>query len=326
MKLKIIDKKNEPDQYSGIYENSNGGTEMMYRQLMSRLSDENKNKFQIICSRFRKLQPDKIPIFWLHDLVDDPESMHLQDPTYRKQFSKLVFVSDWQFQSFNQGLGVPYSESVVLKNAIQTIDMSNVEKDKDKINLIYHTTPHRGLEILVPVFIHMAENNPKLHLDVFSSFEAYGWGHRDEPYTNLFETCKNHPQITYHGYQPNDVVKERLKQTHIFAYPCIWKETSCIAAIEAMSANNIVVCPNLGALPETVGNTGYVYHWDENMNLHANRFYEVLRLAINNLPKSSGMVQSAKYRIDQLYNWETRIAEWNMLLDTLRKKSEENSI
>src|SRR6185437_7141816 len=97
-----------------------------------------------------------LPILWLHDLVEDKEVSNLIDPAFRSQFAKLVFVSDWQVQTYNQGLGVPYSESVILKNAIEPIDMTGVEKPQDRINLIYHTTPHRGLEILVTVFVHLA--------------------------------------------------------------------------------------------------------------------------------------------------------------------------
>ena len=41
--------------------------------------------------------------------------------------------------------------------------------------------------------------------------------------------------MTYHGFKPNDVVRKALSEAHIFAYPSIWVETSCISAIEAMS-------------------------------------------------------------------------------------------
>ena len=90
-----------------------------------------------------------------------------------------------------------------------------------------------------------------VHLDVFSSFNAYGWAERDEPYQELFDKIEAHPQMTYHGFKPNNIVRNALQKAHIFAYPSIWMETSCIALMEAMSAGLMCVHPNLAALPET---------------------------------------------------------------------------
>ena len=60
-----------------------------------------------------------------------------------------------------------------MKNAIDPIPYA--EKPKDRINLIYHTTPHRGLNIAVAAMKELAKlHGDKIHLDVYSSFEAYG--------------------------------------------------------------------------------------------------------------------------------------------------------
>ena len=51
---------------------------------------------------------------------------------------------------------------------------------------------------------------------------------------------------------------------HIFAYPSIWHETSCIAAIEAMAAGCEIVTTNLGALYETCSPFGRFINFDRN--------------------------------------------------------------
>jgi hypothetical protein len=43
-----------------------------------------------------------------------------------------------------------------------------IRKSKERIKLIYHTTPHRGLQILVPVFEKLCEWHDDIELDVFS--------------------------------------------------------------------------------------------------------------------------------------------------------------
>lgn len=303
----------------GTWNKAQGGTELMNKALYERVDNDLLDQFNIIKSRVRHIAEDKKNILWLHDLWSDPEAQHLKDPEKRAQFDRLVFVSNWQLGTYNLTLGVPYAQSIVLKNAIDPIEL-NTPKPQDQIRLIYHTTPHRGLQILIPVMEKLAEiHGDAIHLDVYSSFEAYGWKERDEPYLPLFEIAKDHPNMTYHGFQPNDVVREALKQAHIYAYPCIWQETSCISVIEAMSAGCEVVCPNLAALPETTANFATMYQYAEDMNLHANVFVNQLNQAIINRREESVQTKLniQKNYIDNFYNWELRAREWTSLLEML---------
>ena len=304
----------------GTYTGAMGGTELMNKALYERVDNELLDQFFIIKSRVRTLDKDKKNLLWLHDLWGDPEVQHLRDKKSRERFDKLIFVSNYQLSTYNVTLGVPYDRSVVLKNAIDPIPF--VKKTKDRVNLIYHTTPHRGLELLVPVVEKLSEVlDVPFHLDVYSSFEAYGWKHRDEPYLDLFERIKDHPNMTYHGYKPNDVIRKALQEAHIFAFPSIWQETSCIAAIEAMSAGCEIVCPNLAALPETTGNLATMYNYTEDVNNHANLFAAYLYQSIKNRfnENTEQKLGFAKQWIDNFYNWDLRAAEWTVTLREILK-------
>lgn len=298
--------------------NAMGGTEMMKHGLYDRLPTDLRDKVEIICSRVREVDKDRPSILWLHDLFTDPEAVHLRNKESRERFAKLVFVSNWQWTTYNLAMEIPYSEAIILHNAITPIE-SHKKPSDDTIRLIYHTTPHRGLEILVPVVDFLTKNGQDtIHLDVYSSFQAYGWPQRDEPYEKLFETIRNHPQMTYHGYQPNEVVREALKKADIFTYPSIWQETSCIAAIEAMSAACAVVHPNYGALPETMGNFGFSYQYHEDVQQHANIFANVLanvlNLYRNDRAKTHSRLQFQKMWCDNFYGWDMRSKEWEGLI------------
>lgn len=291
-----------------------GGTELMYNELMERLPEDLKEQFQIIPSRVRELD-GRPAILWLHDLFNDPEVHHLGDPESLNRFERFVFVSYMQMQPYQMTYQfMDHNRCVVLRNAIEPFERH--EKPEDCINLIYHTTPHRGLEILVPVFEELDKRFPEknLHLDVFSSFAAYGWEQRDEPYQELFERCRNHPNISYHGFQHNHIVREALKDAHIFAYPSIWPETSCIAAIEAAAAGCEVVCPGLGALPETMAGFATMYQFNTNPQRHAEQFFDVLASLINQ-PREN--TENRDYKLNfqatyfnSLYNWDARANEW----------------
>lgn len=296
---------------------SQGGTEQMMAGLRSRVPPQLLDKFNIICSRVRDLDPSKKNVLWLHDTWDDPESEHLEKEESRRRFSKLVFVSHYQQATYNIGRGVPHADGVVMQNAI--VPIPEHEKPSGVIRLIYHTTPHRGLELLVPVFEKLVESIPSLHLDVYSSFKIYGWGKRDEDYAKLFERCRRHPNIEYHGFQPNSVVREALTKAHVYAYPCIWPETSCISVIEAMSAGCEVVCPSYAALPETCANFGTIYPFYEDYNAHANLFYNVLESVIRNYNRESSANKRRfqKMYFDNFYSWEYRAQQWVGLLNAL---------
>lgn len=326
-KLKIIGLKEssapsiEPTD-NGTYAHigSKGGTEQMYEGLMSRLPSHLKDRFNIICSRVREVDSSKRNLLWLHDTWDDPESQHLKDKKSLDRFEKLIFVSHYQQSTYNLGLGVPYDKGIVLQNAIVPIEQH--EKPQGTINIIYHTTPHRGLELLIPVCEFLAKQNLDFHLDVYSSFNIYGWPARDEPYLALFERIKNHPNMTYHGFQSNSVIREALKKAHIYAYPSIWPETSGISVIEAMSAGCNVICPTLAALPETCANFGVMYGWNEDNNKHANMFAGILDMVIREYRASFNQerLKFQKAYFDSFYNWDMRARQWQDFLESLGNK------
>ncbi len=202
--FEIIDsKKDKGIEKNELDRNAMGGTELMKYALYDKLPKDLLDKFQIIPSRVRDIDPDRIPILWNHDLAGDPETTHLKDVKAEDlKFKKLVFVSHWQLQQFKNYLNVPYSKSIVLQNAIDPIPEH--KKPDDVINICYHTTPHRGLELLIPTFKalhdqHFKKMKKPVHLHVYSDFNIYGWPERNKPYIKLFDECRNDPNITYNN-------------------------------------------------------------------------------------------------------------------------------
>lgn len=296
-----------------LAQNAKGGTELMQEALYNNLPADLLQYFQIIPSRVREVDDSKIKIYWLHDLPGDPESEHLKAGGWNR-FDKLVFVSNWQMQAYQKHYGLPWYKCVVLHNAIEPIPY--VEKPKDKIKLIYHTTPHRGLNILVSAFDNLCKEFDNIELDVYSSFKIYGWEQRDEPYKELFDFCRAHPQINYHGSVPNSEIRTALQQAHIYAYPNTWQETSCISLLEAMSAGLFCVHPNYGALYETAANWTWMYQWQDNLRDHTKMFYELTSNAIRmyNHNDTTKTLQAQKAYIDAFYGWQNRKNQWQNLL------------
>jgi glycosyltransferase involved in cell wall biosynthesis len=306
-----------------VNKDSKGGTELLQERLYGGdIPRELLEKVQIVFSRARDLDPDKKKIYYCHDLPEDPESSRLSDPMYRKKFDKFVFVSNWQMEKYNEVRGVEYNRSTVVKNSIVPIDTTKRTKS-DKIRLIYHTTPHRGLQLLVPAFIELCKRHDDITLDVYSSFKIYGWEQRDEQYQELFDICRNHPNIKYHGTVSNDEIREALLSADIFAYPSIWKETSCLSLIEAMSAGLLCIHPNLAALSETSMGLTWMYQWNEDANAHAGGFMQVLHQGIEVMRNQREAIEAdlklQKIQVDRVHGWNNKANEWKALLESITK-------
>ena len=302
--------------------NSRGGTELSMGELESRLPPELLEKFQIIPSRFRGIEPGLIPIYWVHDTEGDPEMHHLLDGGWQK-FKKIVFVSNWQMQRFVEVYKIPWSHCEVLPNAIDPFDLKKISASPTKdepVRFIYHTTPHRGLNVLVGAFAELAKTE-NVHLDVYSSFSIYGWNERDEPYQELYSYIGAHPNMTYHGARPNEEIREALLRSHVFVYPCTWPETGCRALIEAMMAGLVCASTNYGCLYETAGDTAYTYQFNEDLGALAGRTLGVIKSVVTRFRDSR--LDDARtvnaLRAQSRFSWDVRGKQWTEFLERMLK-------
>lgn len=301
-----------------LSKNAMGGTELMKYRLYSKLPQELKDEIQLFVSRVEdELDESRVRLLLLQDLPGDPASDHLKNGGWKK-FHKLIFVSNWQMQGYIALYGIPWTHCIVMHNAIKPI-IPHVKPDDGIIRLAYWSTPHRGLELLIPAFKAIAERRDNVVLDVYSSFAIYGWEQRDKPYKRLFDECSNHPKINYHGSIPNEDLREQLLNTHIMAYPSIWMETSCMALMEAMSAGLLCVHSNLGALSETAANLTFMYQYEEDPHKHASKFATLLDIAIENYwsEKTQAFLEMQKSYADMFYNIDSKMPQWEALIRSL---------
>lgn len=317
---------------SELTKNAKGGSELMAERLHAFLPQSLLKDFQIVLSRGVELDESKVRIFWAHDLPGDPGANCLLNEGW-KSYHKIVFVSYWQRDKFIQHYRIPYSKTTVLRNAIIPFTEQQLAiKDftGDVVRFIYHTTPHRGLDILVGVFdaiSKLPQWKNKIHLDVYSSFKVYGWEQNDKPYEQLFNFIKQHDHMTYHGAVSNDEVRKALIRSHVFAYPCTHPETSCIALIEAMAAGCECIHSDFGALPETAADLTNMYNFHENPEQHANRlYYSIVNTlpVLNRLRERSNIAQGY---INSYYDMPSiRSAQWKMLLQGLLNETKDRSL
>ena len=299
-----------------------GGSENQLRLLLKHLPDESFKDINLILNNTNHdlIEKNKINVLWMQHFVNQEEAKNLGSKDYVNKLDYIVFNSNWNFEKFQYQFKIPESKSLVIKNAIEKIDFH--EKPKDKINLVYHTTPWRGLIHLLKVFKRLNLQNTELN--ICSSTIIYGKKFDSilgKKYENIFEECKNTKNVNYLGFVENNKIIELLKNMHIYSFPSIWPETSCISAIEAMAAGCEIVTSNLGALYETCAPFATFVGFDSNFDNFEKKYQKALENSIKNFwsKENQKKIQLQQEVINLTYSWTARSKEWISFFEDARK-------
>lgn len=291
-----------------------GGTEILWSGFKKWVNNDLASRVNIILSDCNPalLSSTKPNILWQHVDTDQGVARGMGNPEFVSRLDRIVFVSNWQMNKWIETFNLPPQKCVVLLNAIEQIEWT--ERDRsNKLRLIYTSTPWRGLEVLVEAFKLLGRSD--VELDVYSSTVIYGVHFMPNAYQWLFDRCKQTPGINYRGYASNKAVVKACQRAHIFAYPSIFAETSCLAAIEAGAAGCRLVTTDLGALPETCGPSAVYTSYD--LAGLVERYSELLGQQIDNYWNNySYLVEQSKYFNNQ-YSWNNRRIQWEDLIKEL---------
>ena len=308
--------------------NPKGGTEILKEQLIQQLTNlpENINLIGSFCHP-QLIKQDKINIIWQHLSYDQPNVQYMKDRKFVDSVDYFVYVSNWQYNKFREHFGIPEYKSIVIKNA--TYPFKDIKKPNGRIKLIYTSTPWRGLAILIKAIEILNQTRDDFSLDVYSSTKIYGSQFEESEkgkFDDLFNLCKKTTNVTLHGYATNDDIRKAVSNSHIYAYPSIFEETSCLSVIEALSAGCKVVTTNYGALPETCADFAHMVEFDSSaMNL-IHRYADALNTVLDNY-KANGYtdeLEMQKKYYNNYYSWNTRIEEWRTFLNYVDRKKEIN--
>ena len=321
-KSRILKKVNSDQSRPVLFNESFGGSENQLRFLLKHLTDESFKDINLILNNasHELIEKDKINILWMQHWIDQKEAKNLGSKDFVDKLDWIVFNSSWNFEKHQYQFKVPESKTIVIKNAIEEIDFH--EKPKDKINLIYHTTPWRGLSHLLKVFKNL--NLKNVELNVCSSIKIYGKKFEqvfEKQFENIFDECKNTKNVNYLGFLENKNVIELLKRMHIFSYPNVWHETSCVSAIESMAAGCEVVTTNLAALYETCAPFGTFVNFDRNFSNLEKKFSKTLLNSIENYwsEENQKKLKLQSESINSTYSWKVRSNEWKSFFTEIKK-------
>ena len=297
-----------------------GGTELQHNFLEQYVSKDLLDKFQICTSVPGKvpLSKEKINVLWQKMAPDQPHFQEFfKSEEQINQYDYYVFNSHWNYEQFRKTFKLPEHRCTVIKNGIPDIVKRDPEPRRDKIKLIYHPTPWRGLSVLLGAM--QLINNPNIILDVYSSTQVYGDDFKknnDDRYKSLYEQAEKLPNVNYIGYKPHNYILENLNTYDAFVYPNIWEETFCISALEALACGLYVATTDNGALYETCTEFPIYIPYDRNWENLAKQFAAVID-GIAGQINTDGCKNHLRFQqtfFNHFYNWKTIAGHWNGFL------------
>ncbi len=286
-----------------------GGTELMVEGLSRRLGQDLK-KIQLCVNLYQESDLDGRPlVVWIHHDIDQEPVQWLRDKERVSRVAWFVFVSEWQRARFLEQFGLRPDICVVLRNATTVSPINRRWAPNKPIRLAYTSTPFRGLSVLLNAWDLLRPVDAELH--IWSSMKLYGPDFDDQPYQDLYERSASLPGVHHHGIVPNDQLRQALRDIDFLLYPSTFSETSCLSVIEAMAAGCRIICPTLGALPETTGRFARLYPFPSDPTDHARRFADILAEEIQN-PWERNVALSAEQQdhARAAFNWSVRVTEW----------------
>tara|TARA_R100000951_G_C2619931_1_gene174130 strand:+ start:95 stop:1024 length:930 start_codon:yes stop_codon:yes gene_type:complete len=298
-----------------------GATELQMEMLNKYVSKEILDQVQICTSIPGKvpLDPNKLNILWQKNSYDQPNLQEFfKNKERHKEYDWYIFNSHWNYEKFRYFFNIPTERSVVIKNGIEKFPIRKIYKKGNPIKLIHHCTPWRGLNVLLRAMQEI--NDPNITLDVYSSSLIYGTDFskvHDEEFKPLYEQAKELPNVNYIGYKPNEYIKEMMPNYDMFVYPCIFEETSCVSALEALASGVHVITNNFGALYETCAEWPIYVNYCTNYEEMALNTAAAIKTAANYLHEDfiqDHLEEQQKY-YKKFYNWKKKGQEWTSFLE-----------
>jgi glycosyltransferase involved in cell wall biosynthesis len=171
----------------------------------------------------------------------------------------LITISQHQTRRYIAQHGVP--EGMILESSAG-VDWGAFTIPTAKAGCIYASTPERGLVQFAHLWPRIRERVPDARLTVTSGFELYGWdratcARHGGP---LYAALRGLAGVTYAGALSRPAYQQAMMGAAVMAYPSVYDEMCCIAALEAAASGTVIVTTDRAALSERVidGVTGYL--------------------------------------------------------------------
>lgn len=264
--------------------------------------------------------------FWTGDSYDQFYNYGIGDKRFYTAVDSIITVSRWQAQALAEHADAPIDRFYASRNGYWPAYFETPPPRK-KNKLIYTSTPHRGLDVLLTLFPKIRARYPDAELHLFSSLQVYGKGTLKESFPDI-ERLIHQPGVVSHESVLQNQLAQEIQESYLYLYPNHFEETSCICAIEAQAAGTPMISSKRAALAETLEHekTGLLVEGDPHTSDYQERFLkQVFRLMDSNADWER-LSRNGIERAETHYPWMAITKEWvSHFTAQLRKKAETRS-
>jgi len=265
-------------------------------------------------------------VMWNQHADDQPAIEALEFTRERKAWASIAFVSEWQRDQFCQVYWISPEKTRVMRNAISPAFAEAAParpwfKAGEAPVLVYTSAPYRGLNVLLDAVPIIRSAIPDMRLRVFSGMATLQVAIENDPYAELYGRCRTTPGVEYIGPVPQPALAAELAHAAALAYPSTFPETSCIAAIEAMSAGATILTTRSGAMPETTAGFGLMIEPHDDEPRLAKEFAQMTIDALADARRDPDAAEARRNQQIQFvrrnYSWPARALEWESYLSEI---------
>lgn len=211
----------------------------------------------------------RIKLLWVHDVGVNVDPADPRTQRWLLKFDRVLCLSKWHKDFFCQTYPTVHpSQVLVTRNGIDPARFQLLPAKKN--DLVFSSSPNRGLDMLLHNFQIVRAQVPDAKLHVFYGFDTWETMARMQGAQDQLDAITRfrlllppvgsmENGVGNWGKRPQDEVAAAYLRAKVWPYLTGFTETSCITAMEAMAAGCVPVCSSLAALPETVGDRGFLF-------------------------------------------------------------------
>ena len=222
---------------------------------------------------------------------------------------RVLCLTEWHKQHFLESFGAFRDR---IDSFYYGIDSTRFKPSlKVKNSFIYSSFPNRGLLPLLQMWPTIQRALPDAVLHVYS--DIHGKWVNDVAKDQMDEIrriLQNGLQgVVMHGWVSKSELADAWSKASVWLYPCIFKETFCLTALEAAASKTLAISAPLAALQETVGDRGILIPGDPmNKEWQDQAVRELLQVLQN--PTRKDELIERNYRWAQSITWKQRGEEF----------------